>query len=171
MASSRSRGTSVLLALCVLFSTDVTRLEAGELRPSDHGLQFQDPPPAGAKLPPQMASFFGASPSSPSSSNSSPALPLPNATNSSDDPRWRGGGDAGRGRRVRVRGALLVASIACGVTGVALVFASGLVFLFKFRKESSAAAAAAAPPNPLLRPPLPLLLPPPTSKGSGDYER
>ncbi|KAI6703301.1 hypothetical protein NL676_012437 [Syzygium grande] len=169
MASSR--GISALLALCVLFPTDVARPEARELRPSDHGLQFQDPPPAGAKPSPEMASFFGAPPSTPNSSasSSSPAAPLPDATGSSDDLGWRGasyggdGGEAGRRRRRRrdrVRGALLVASIVCGITGVALLFASGLVFLFKFRKgeevgrgggggggsasPSSPAAAAAA---------------------------
>ncbi|XP_030443263.2 formin-like protein 4 [Syzygium oleosum] len=182
MASSR--GISALLALCVLFPTDVARPEARELRPSDHGLQFQDPPPAGAKPSPEMASFFGAPPSPPNSSaSSSPAAPLPDATGSSDDLGWRGasyggdGGEAGRRRRRRdrVRGALLVASIVCGIAGVALLFASGLVFLFKFRKErrSTAAAAAAAPPPPPLRPPLPLLLPPPppASGRSGDCKK
>ncbi|KAI3439195.1 uncharacterized protein J3R85_005162 [Psidium guajava] len=167
MASSRGR-MSALLILCVLFSTDFTQSEARELRPSDHGLQYQDPPPAGAKPSPGMASFFGASPPSPSSSNSSPSPPgmaLPNAMNSSNDPWWRGGGYGGgsgegeRGRRGHVRGALLVASIVCGITGVALLLASGLFFLFKFRKERSDAAAAAASPPPPLRPPLPLANP------------
>ncbi|KAF8031868.1 hypothetical protein BT93_D0938 [Corymbia citriodora subsp. variegata] len=177
MASSR--GMYALLALCVLFFTNVTQSESRELRPSDHGLRFQDPPPAGAKLPQEMASFFGGSPSSPSSSNpsgSSPAVPLLNGTISSGDPWWRGGGGyggsggEGRGTRHRMRGALLVASIVCGITGVALLFASGLVFLFKFRKEGSAGATVATPPPP---PPLrpPLLLLPPASGGSGDYQK
>ncbi|KAI3439196.1 uncharacterized protein J3R85_005164 [Psidium guajava] len=90
MASSR--GISALLTLVVLFSTDVTLSEARELRPSNHGLQYQDPPPAGAKPSPEMASYFGASPSSSNSSESSPAMALPNAMNSSNDPWWRGVG-------------------------------------------------------------------------------
>ncbi|KAK3432616.1 hypothetical protein EUGRSUZ_D00126 [Eucalyptus grandis] len=173
-----SSGISALLALCVLFSAAVTQSESRELRPADHGLPSQDPPPAGAKPPPEMASFFGASPSS----SSPPALPLPNATSSSDNEWWRGGGGyggggggGGSGRRDRVRGALLVASIVGGITGVALLFASGLVFLFKFRKERSAAAAAAAaaapPPPHLLRPPLPLRPAPPASGRSEDYKK
>ncbi|KAK3432628.1 hypothetical protein EUGRSUZ_D00155 [Eucalyptus grandis] len=169
-----SRGIYALLALCVLFSIDVTQSELRELRPSDHGLQFQDPPPAGAKLPRETASFFGGSPSSPSSSNpsvpSSPVVPLLNGTNSSDDRWWRGagygGGEGGRGRREHVRGVLLVVSIVCGITGAALLFASGLVFLFKFRKQRSAGAAAPPPPPPPLQPLL--LLPPPASRLSGD---
>ncbi|XP_030552384.1 zinc finger protein 219-like isoform X1 [Rhodamnia argentea] len=178
MASSRGR-MSALLSLCCLFSTDFTQSEARELRPSDHGLQYQDPPPAGAKPAPEMASFFGASPPSPPSSNSSassPGMALPNAMNSSNDPWWRGGGygggggEGGRGRRDRVRGALLVASIVCGITGIALLFASGLVFLFNFRKERSQPAAAAAPPPPPLWPPLPL--PPLVASGRAeDYKK
>ncbi|XP_010054220.2 uncharacterized protein LOC104442492 [Eucalyptus grandis] len=159
MASSR--GIYAHLALCVLFSTDVTQSESRELRPSDHGLQFQDPPPAGEKLPQEMASFFGGSPLSPSSSNPS-VLPLLNGTNSSDDPWWRGagygGGEGGRGRREHVRGVLLVASIVCRITGATLLFGSGLVFLLKFRKQRSAGAAAPPPPPRPLQPPL-LLLP------------
>ncbi|KAL3741335.1 hypothetical protein ACJRO7_016905 [Eucalyptus globulus] len=148
MASSR--GIYALLVVCVLFSTDVTQSESRELRPSDHGLQFQDPPPAGVKLPQETA-----------------------GTNSSDDPWWRGagygGGEGGRGRREHVRGVLLVASIVCGITGATLLFASGLVFLLKFRKERSAGAAAPPPPPPPLQPPLLLL--PPASRQSGDCNK
>ncbi|XP_030552386.1 uncharacterized protein LOC115756666 [Rhodamnia argentea] len=177
MASSG--GIFVLLALCVLFSTGFTQSEARELRPSDHGLQCQDPPPAGAKPSPEMASFFGASPppspsSSDSSASSSPAMTIPTAANSSNNPWLRGGGYGGsvegrRGRRSHVRGALLVASIVCGITGVALLFASGMLCLFKFRKDRSVAAVAAPPPS-LLRPPLPLR-PPLASGPSGDYRK
>ncbi|XP_039167430.1 uncharacterized protein LOC104440698 [Eucalyptus grandis] len=156
-----SRGIYALLALCVLFSTDVTQSESRELRPSDHGLQFQDPPPAGVKPPRETASFFGGSPSV-----SSPAVPLLNGTNSSDDPWWRG---AGRGRREHVRGVLLLASIVCGIAGASLLFAAGLAFLFKFRKERSAGAAAPPPPPPPPQPPLLLL--PPASGQSGDCKK
>ncbi|KAL3741330.1 hypothetical protein ACJRO7_016893 [Eucalyptus globulus] len=104
---------------------------------------------------------------------SSPVVPLQNGTNSSDDPWWRGagygGGEGGRGRRDHVRGVLLAASIMCGITGASLLFAAGLVFLFKFRKERSAGAAAPPPPPPPLQ--LPLLLLPPASGQSGDCKK
>ncbi|XP_038881938.1 uncharacterized protein LOC120073270 isoform X2 [Benincasa hispida] len=81
-----------------------------EIRPSEHGLEFQSPPPAGDKSSPEMRSFFGGI----SSPTPEVELPLPKTMNSSESPGWwthRDGGDK------RVRNALLVATAACGITG------------------------------------------------------
>ncbi|KAJ6292901.1 hypothetical protein OIU78_024974 [Salix suchowensis] len=45
----------------ILLITIMQHSEARELRPSDHGLEYQSLPPTGAKLPPHMKHFFGAS--------------------------------------------------------------------------------------------------------------
>lgn len=105
---------------------------ARELRPSDHGLVFQNSPPS-----PEMMSFFIGNNSSPGSSTSSGSA-LPKAMNSSDSSPsswWRG--TAGGGGRDHVREALMVASLVCGITGVILLLvASAMLFLFKYRKRT-----------------------------------
>ncbi|XP_054794665.1 uncharacterized protein LOC129300157 [Prosopis cineraria] len=112
---------------------------ARELRPSDHGLVFQDSPPSasgGVNYPPEMMSFFNGQNSSSESSTSS-GMALPKAMNTSDSPSsswWTG--DAGGGRhRDHVRDALIVASLVCGVTGVVILAASGLLYLLRYRKN------------------------------------
>ncbi|CAN8231080.1 unnamed protein product [Cochlearia groenlandica] len=109
---------------------------AGELRPSDHGLQYQltSPPPTESHAPPgKMMSFFGDSHSSSSSSPPSPSQLLPKATAIDDKDKewWR---DGAENRRDHVmRHVFLAASIVCGVAGVALLVVFTLVYLFKYR--------------------------------------
>ncbi|CAA0823761.1 Unknown protein [Striga hermonthica] len=107
-----------------------------DLRPSDHGLAYQETSPS---PPPQQnddargtLSFFGGTASS--------SVELPEARNISDS--WwssRGGSDAGReargAGRDRVRLGLLVASGVCGLTGGVLLVVSGVVFLFRHRNR------------------------------------
>lgn len=103
-----------------------------ELRPSDHGLEFQEssPPPAQNGDVQEMRSFFGATATA--SSSSSP-VELPEAKNISDT--WLGGGRARDGGRDHVRLGLLAASAVCGLTGVVLLAISGIVFLFRLPKR------------------------------------
>ncbi|XP_023003567.1 uncharacterized protein LOC111497130 [Cucurbita maxima] len=116
------------MAVYLLF---IVAIEAAlEIRPSEHGLEFQSPPAAGDKSSPEMRSFFGGT----SSPTPEVALPLPKAMNSSEAPGWwthRDGGDK------RLRNALLVATAACGMTGVTLLVGSTLYYIFKVKNQRS----------------------------------
>ncbi|XVE89366.1 hypothetical protein DITRI_Ditri19aG0196100 [Diplodiscus trichospermus] len=103
-----------------------------ELRPSDHGLEYQSLPPTGLKSP-GMMSFFGAT----SKASSTPStMALPKAMNSSDT-SWWGAGSKRRGSD-HVRHVLLLGSLVCGLTGVALLAASALIYvMFKIKSSPS----------------------------------
>ncbi|KAK8490836.1 hypothetical protein V6N13_093099 [Hibiscus sabdariffa] len=96
---------------------------ARELRPSDHGLGYQSLPPTGLNSPDAM-SFFGAT------SNSSSSA-FPRALNSSSDSSWWGN----RRGSDHVRQVLLFGSLGCGVTGVALLTVSALVYYIRIRSS------------------------------------
>lgn len=120
----------------VLILTGVS--SARDLRPSDHGLIFQTLSPVGAAhSTPEMKSFFNSDHSSPTMSSSS-SVALPSAINSGDasPPSWWrvDGGD-------RVGKALTVASLVCGIAGAILLLASGLIYVFKYRKQKQNAAS------------------------------
>lgn len=105
-----------------------------ELRPSQHGLAFQNSSPAWVNSSSDISSFFNAS----STSNSSDMMTMPKAANSSSDSSpsswWRSTAGDGGGRN-HVREALVVASLVCGVTGGVLLVATGLIYLSKHRKR------------------------------------
>ncbi|XP_028759372.1 uncharacterized protein LOC114718261 [Neltuma alba] len=109
-----------------------------ELRPSEHGLEFQNSPSAWLNYSSEMRSFFNSS----QVSNSSGIMTMPKGTNSSDSlpPSWWSSTDGGE--RSHVRQALVVASLVCGVTGVILLVATGLLFLSKHRKHKAAESAS-----------------------------
>ncbi|KAK8506720.1 hypothetical protein V6N13_065855 [Hibiscus sabdariffa] len=102
---------------------------ARDLRPSDHGLGYQSLPPTGLNFPDAM-SFFGAKSNSSSSSFSSP---FPKALNSSSNSSWWGN----RRGSDHVRQVLLFGSLGCGVTGVALLTVSALVYYIRIRSSRS----------------------------------
>ncbi|KAB2089917.1 hypothetical protein ERO13_A03G081000v2 [Gossypium hirsutum] len=106
---------------------------ARELRPSDHGLGYQSQPTVGLNSSDTM-SFFGATSNSCSSSTPS-TMAFPKATTSNDTSWW----DAGGNRRGsdHVRQVLLLGSLVCGVTGLALLAASALVYCIKIRSSPS----------------------------------
>ncbi|XP_012075617.1 uncharacterized protein LOC105636851 [Jatropha curcas] len=108
-----------------------------ELRPSYHGLDYQSTPPSGEKLPPEVKEFFGSSsaPTSKSSSN----VALPKAMNSNDTAWWNrvAGENGGSKGGDRLRHVLLVASLACGVTGAALLVASAFIYFVKHKKRQT----------------------------------
>ncbi|KAL7131168.1 hypothetical protein ABFS83_13G180200 [Erythranthe nasuta] len=121
----------VLLALLGQYSC------GRELRPSDHGLAYQEessPPVRNGSDAKQMVSFFGAT-----TTSSSPAVQLPEAKNISDT-WWSARADDGRssgdaGGRDHVRLGFLVASAVCGLTGVVMLAISGVVLIFRLQKQ------------------------------------
>ncbi|KAK4794990.1 hypothetical protein SAY86_012984 [Trapa natans] len=120
----------VTVTFSILLLSSALQSAARDVRPSDHGLQYQQSRPAGENAsPPEMCSFFGASSTPPIPPNSST---LPKASNSTDSSWMQSSGSS---RRRRVREILLVASLVCGVTGLALLIGSALLFLVKFQKE------------------------------------
>ncbi|KAG1331865.1 hypothetical protein COCNU_02G018330 [Cocos nucifera] len=99
------------------------RSESRDIRPSEHGLMFQnDPGPASQ----EMAAFF----------HGRPTVALPEARNATDLP-WRvapPGPDRSAGRK-RARVALLVAGVVCGVVGAALLAAVAVAYVVHARRS------------------------------------
>ncbi|KAK2384431.1 hypothetical protein P8452_39331 [Trifolium repens] len=111
---------------------------ARDLRPTDHGLVFQTLSPAGTHSSSEMRSFFNSDNSSPTVSSSSDVA-MPKAITSGDTTpaTWRTvSGDGGD----RIWNVLKVASLACGIAGGILILVSGLIYVFKYRKEEQNAA-------------------------------
>ncbi|XP_018853197.1 uncharacterized protein LOC109015174 [Juglans regia] len=126
------RKAIAIYTLLVLIAL-IGELDSHELRPSYHGLDYQSSAAvAGHESAPEMRSFFGGS-SSPTSTVAMPKAMNSNSTN--NDTSWWGGHSAGG--KDHVREVLLVASVACGITGVALLVASTLICVFKSRRQRS----------------------------------
>ncbi|PIN11348.1 hypothetical protein CDL12_16048 [Handroanthus impetiginosus] len=119
----------------ITLTTIIIQSADGNLRPSDHGLDYQkdaSPPPTQNGDGQDMLSFFGSTPSS---------EPMPEAQSISDDAWWSAHGD-GRSRDIRrdhVRMALLVASAVCGTAGIVLLVVSGVVFIIRRRERKAEA--------------------------------
>ncbi|GLT35709.1 hypothetical protein SLA2020_101370 [Shorea laevis] len=132
--------TATAIAACLpLITLIMLTAEGRELRPSNHGLEYQVPPPTGQKSPPEMMSFFGNT----TSSSSTPAnVAQPRAMNSSESSWWESGsGSGGRsGRGDRLRHVLLVASLVCGGTGAALLVATAFIHLYRYQKRRSSSS-------------------------------
>ncbi|XP_030464687.2 formin-like protein 8 [Syzygium oleosum] len=144
VGSRKSLLATVLTVILILLSAAAGPSTARELRPADHGLEYQSSPPSGVNPSPDMTSFFGTSASAlppPPPSSSSPYAPAtdtamtgPMESSGSWQPHHSSGGGGGGGRD-RVRDVLVVASIACGAAGVVLMGASAFLFLFRFKRE------------------------------------
>lgn len=134
--------TAVYMQLSIIAMIIIVQdSKARELRPSDHGLEYQSMAPTGVRFPPDMKQFFGAS--SAATSTSSSGVALPKAMNSNDTSWWRAaGGGGGGGGGDRVRHVLLVASLVCGVTGLALFVTSALIFYFMRHKNQSSPSSS-----------------------------
>ncbi|KGN65923.1 uncharacterized protein LOC105436136 [Cucumis sativus] len=137
MAIPVSQIPSIAAALILLLAA---LSNARDLRPSEHGLDYQNPDAIHSSSP-QMQSFFRGN----SWSNSDVALPK--AMNTSLPPQWsnrahrnRSGASAADGDHIR--GALLVASLVCGIIGVSLLVASAFIYFFKFRKQSRSSSSS-----------------------------
>ncbi|KAL1560512.1 hypothetical protein AAHA92_10713 [Salvia divinorum] len=126
-----------LFVAAVALSALLGHSAARDLRPSDHGLDFQEtssspPPRDGADEQQEMMAFFG---ETTSSSAAAATVQLPEAKNISDT--WLGARAGERAResgRDHVRLGLLVATAVCGLTGVTLLAISGAIFIFRLRK-------------------------------------
>ena len=128
-----------------------------ELRPSDHGLEYQQSPPPGTKSPEMVSFFEGSAGNSRPSSSSSSFDALPRAMNSNDTSWWTNGPIGGAGGRRNgggdhVRHVLVVASVVCGVTGVVLLVASAFIYLFRYKKQKSSSPSTSTSPPPLALP-------------------
>ncbi|XAR72546.1 hypothetical protein NMG60_11019225 [Bertholletia excelsa] len=134
MESSWRCGVVLAVYFQLIMILAVHRSEGRDLRPSEHGLAFQNNVTGTAKgeKSPEMLSFFGAS-------STEASVPLPMAKNMSDASWWSDapGGRGGGGRRDQVRHVLVVATVVCAGTGVALLVVAGLLFLVQYRRERS----------------------------------
>ncbi|XP_059668351.1 uncharacterized protein LOC132313551 [Cornus florida] len=135
-------GVVMAVYLALIAVSIVTHSDGRELRPSNHGLAYQESPAAG-KNSPEMLSFFRGTTFPPPQK-----VPLPEAKNMSDESWWRGSSAVGGGRRGEVRDhvreALLVASLVCGIAGVALLVVAAFLFLFPFQKQRSSSSPSTA---------------------------
>ncbi|KAF8413511.1 hypothetical protein HHK36_001501 [Tetracentron sinense] len=129
----QSSGIILAISLPLIAMMIVGESECREIRPSDHGLESQKNP--GGVKSPEMVSFFGGS--SPSSSSE---MSLPEAKNSSEQ-WWGTMGPPGRFREEKghdhVKEVMLIASLVCGVVGLALLVATAFIYFFRFRTSSN----------------------------------
>ncbi|XP_021888467.1 uncharacterized protein LOC110807606 [Carica papaya] len=146
MASTSFSRSSPPLIATVMMIVIVTGSFARELRPSDHGLEYQGAPPEGLKSP-EMLSFFGTSSGSSTSETDDMALPRAMNSSSSHDSWWWGRGRRGGngGENDRVRQVLVVTSLVCGVTGGILLGASALICLLRYQKEKPPSPSSLSP--------------------------
>ncbi|KAA8514831.1 hypothetical protein F0562_018010 [Nyssa sinensis] len=129
----------------------VMKSDGRDLRPSEHGLGYQNSTATGENSA-DMMSFFGGSLSS-----TAPGMPWPEARNMSNSSQYWNNSDVGGGRD-HVREVLLVASLACGITGVALLAAAVFIFAFHLQKKRSSPSPLPQPQPPAAAA-LPLALP------------
>ncbi|CAN8313705.1 unnamed protein product [Cochlearia groenlandica] len=147
MSTRRISESPPLISITILFiivlesTATMIIINARELRPSDHGLEYYYEPDDDESSK-EMTSFFGP-PSSSSSTNemtsSSPygstlpsAVKSPMTTSSRDNDDDDDDDDGHVMRHV-----LVVGSLVCGVSGVALMVASGLIYFFGYSRHSS----------------------------------
>ncbi|XP_065856471.1 uncharacterized protein [Euphorbia lathyris] len=111
------------IPLILMMMMVVNNSLARELRPSDHGLDYQSCPPVGEK----MKDFF----KSPSSSS----MALPRAMNSNDSSStwWN---DVGGGDRLRLRHVLLLGTFVCGAVGAALLAITGFIYFRRYKTQT-----------------------------------
>ncbi|XP_022954449.1 uncharacterized protein LOC111802125 [Cucurbita pepo subsp. pepo] len=105
---------------------------ARDLRPSEHGLEYQNPGATGNSSS-NMQSFFQGN------SWSSSEVELPKAVNTSLPSQWWNRSHANRSGAGgdHIRGALIVVSLVCGIIGFSLLIASAFIYFFKFKKQNS----------------------------------
>ncbi|KAL3522856.1 hypothetical protein ACH5RR_015690 [Cinchona calisaya] len=127
------------LAVNIIISLLVMQSDGRYLRPSDHGLSYQDTSQPTKDTVQEMVSFF----------NGGKTVSLPEAKNMSStgggyssrsDPAttWWNNREKRRSRDVQkshVREILLVTSLVCGLSGVVLLVVSAFLFLLRYRKQ------------------------------------
>nr|XP_027085970.1 uncharacterized protein LOC113707834 [Coffea arabica] len=128
------------LALNLTLSLLVMQSDGRYLRPSDHGLSYQDTSEPTKETVPEMLSFF----------NNGKRVSLPQAKNLTgasagfspgSDPAaaaWWRDREKKRSRDIHkshVREILLISSLACGLGGVVLLVVSAFLFILRYRKQ------------------------------------
>ncbi|XP_051128393.1 uncharacterized protein LOC127249560 [Andrographis paniculata] len=132
-------------AFVVVFVLILGHSAGRDLRPSDHGLAYQEesfpPTQNGDDDSQKMRSFFGAA----------ATVQLPEAKNIADALRSagaeRGGARDAGGDHVRL--GLVVASAVCGLTGVLLLAVSGVAFLIRRGKAEIPPSTSAPATEPV----------------------
>lgn len=127
---------ALLLFTAIIFIS-IDNSHGRYLRPSDHGLAYQNTSRSARKDVPEMVSFFKGGRTA---TSFVPNTPLPEASRSSNnDPAemwWRKNRksreDSGKDH---VRQVLLLASLLCGLTGVVLLVVSAVVFIYRYRNR------------------------------------
>ncbi|CAA7062372.1 unnamed protein product [Microthlaspi erraticum] len=102
-------------------------IDARELRPSDHGLEYYYEPGESSS---EMTSFFGPPSSNELSTSTSSSSTLPNAVKSPMTTSSKGRDDDDH----VMSHVLVVGSLVCGLSGVALMIISALVYFLGYPK-------------------------------------
>lgn len=127
---------TLLLFTAIIFIS-VHNSHGRYLRPSDHGLAYQNTSYSPRKDVPKMVSFFKGGRAA---TSFVPTTPLPEASHSSNnDPTvmwWRKNRksreDSGKDH---LRQVLLLTSLLCGLAGVVLLVVSAFVFIYRYRNR------------------------------------
>ncbi|XP_052181851.1 uncharacterized protein LOC127794641 [Diospyros lotus] len=128
--------SAVYLPLIVILLAG--RSECRELRPADHGLETQSNATAITEDSPEMLSFFGGASTWTAAAN----MPLPEAKNMSGEASWwRQQHRSGGGWKDHWRKGLVVATVACGATGIGFLLVAALLFFFQYQKKRSGGSA------------------------------
>ncbi|KNA18258.1 hypothetical protein SOVF_072560 [Spinacia oleracea] len=110
--------------------------ESRELRPSEHGLPFQNLP----EKSPDMVVFFGDQDSPPE--KKPPAIVGSMNETASSDTWWRE--SPGKRKEIKLSKALMIATVVCGCIGVVLLLAAAFLFALNFYRRISEASSASA---------------------------
>uniref|UniRef100_A0A7C9CPP7 Uncharacterized protein n=1 Tax=Opuntia streptacantha TaxID=393608 RepID=A0A7C9CPP7_OPUST len=131
-------GAAAMVISFVVLVVIMSRAESRDLRPSEHGLPFQNNFPARS---PEMVLFFGEEVSPPAKR---PPTIVGNSTSAVPDSWWKGSKGS---EEDRVRKALMVATVVCGGTGVVLLAAAAVLFAVHFRRQRAVSSTYSAPNN------------------------
>ncbi|XP_047308943.1 uncharacterized protein LOC124912376 [Impatiens glandulifera] len=117
-----------------LVMSSIPSAETRDLRPTEHGLDFQ----SNITEVPKMQAFFDGN----KNTTSAPKIPIPEAKDPSDEEWWRKVTSESKGpsdrRKDRVRKALMVATLVCGTAGVALLAVAAFLFIVQSRRQKYA---------------------------------
>uniref|UniRef100_A0A1J3GX44 Uncharacterized protein n=1 Tax=Noccaea caerulescens TaxID=107243 RepID=A0A1J3GX44_NOCCA len=113
----------ITMIVVIVLESTTTTIDARELRPSDHGLEYYYEPGESSS---EMTSFFGPPSSNEMSTSTSSSSTLPSAVKSPVT-------TSSKGRDVDYH-VLIVGSLVCGLSGVALMVVSALIYFLGYPK-------------------------------------
>lgn len=118
----------ITMIVVIALESTTTTIDARELRPSDHGLEYYYEPGESSS---EMTSFFGPPSSNELSTSTSSSSTLPSAVKSPVT-------TSSKGRDVDDH-VLIVGSLVCGLSGVALMVVSALIYFLGYPKLQNSA--------------------------------